>query len=99
MLLTYIQRNRGRNHHQHHGAQDADVGKAGGVFAHAVKHAGDGDEMGRLVVKALVGPEHLEQGDGTGAKQRMGSENDQEYGHKEVEAAHPGAILLRMAMA
>ena len=54
-------------------------------FAHAVKHAGDGDEMGRFIVKALVGLEHLKQGDGAGAKERMGSENDQEYGHKEVE--------------
>ena len=37
-----------------HGGEHTDIGQAGGIFLHAVEHAGDGDEMLRTVVELLA---------------------------------------------
>ena len=83
-LGAQVQRHGAGDHHQGHGAEDADVGKPHGVALHPVEHAGDGDKMAGLIVIALVLLENLQEGDAPSGEEAVGADDDEEHREKIV---------------
>ena len=91
-LGAEVQRQGAGDHHQHHGGEDADVGKAHGVSPHPVEHTGDTDKVPGLIVVAFVLPQRLQHHDADGREQGVGS-NDHKDHRREVEGeGHAGVV-------
>ena len=83
VLRAEIQAGGGGEHHQHHGAQDADGGQARAVALHAVDQGGNGHEVPLLIVKPGVLLQQAAQGHGAGDEQQIGGGNDHQHGGEE----------------
>ena len=78
-----VQAGGGGNGDQHHRGQDADGGQARAVALHAVGHGGDGYEVARLIIEALVLLQQAAQHNGARDEQQIGGDDDHDDGHKE----------------
>ena len=73
-----IERQRARDHDEHHGRENADVREADRVALHAVEHAGDADEVRGPVIVFLVLPQRLQNEDAHGGEEAVGAEDDED---------------------
>jgi len=76
IVHAHVKAHGGGHRHQHHGGEDADAGKAAGIFLHAVQHTGDRGEMLRLIIIAFVRPQTLEEHDAESGEQKIGADDD-----------------------
>ncbi len=83
------QRQSSGNDDQHHGGEDADIGKTCRVLFHPVHHGGNADEMLRLVVIPLVLFQELQKRDAPGCKHQIRADDDQDYcDEKHSDSSH-----------
>ena len=74
--------------HQHHGGENADVGKAHGVLLHAVEHTGHADEVVGPVIVVFALFQQLQHGDAPGQKQAVGADDNQNDGDEKDADRH-----------
>ena len=88
VLNADVQAGGGGDHHQHHGAQDADGGQARAIAFHAVDHGGHRHEVVGLVIVPLILLQQAAQGHRARHKQQVGAHHH--HGHRDEEANHGG---------
>ena len=90
VLRAHIQARRGGDHNQHHGAKDADGGKAGAVALHPVGHGGHGYKVVGFVVVPLILLQNPAKGHRACHKQQVGGDNHHDGRHEEPEDGGDG---------
>ena len=87
-----VQAHTGGDHHQHRGGQDADVGQAHGVLLHPVEHAGNSDEVLGLVVIVLPLLHGLQEGNGAGGEEAVGTDDHQDHRQEKEHQGFQGRL-------
>ena len=70
---------------EHHGGEDADVGKPHGVLLHTVKHTGYSRKVLGLIIKSAIGAQTFQNGNGTGGKQTECADDNQKHCHEKQQ--------------
>ena len=92
MVRTEVQAGGGGDHDKHHGDEDAYGRKSRTVALHAVRHAGDRDEVALVIIVALVLLQQTAEQHGAGDEHKVAADNDHDDGDKEQGKRREGLL-------